>query len=341
MKILTVLTGGTIGSVEKNHTLDVADKSCKVVDMFKKSEYNNPQVVFDVFSPVNILSENMSVEYWNVLLKWFKRVNFSEYDGVILTHGSDTLSYTAAILSFCFADIAIPLVVVASDYPLDFPKSNGLKNFSSAVQLISSKTTRGIFVAYGTQESTDIYLASRLCEAEPFLDKFRGFTGTPYAKCNETGIEFLKSKFNPSLDSLNKERKPILKEIPEIKNCVQIIIPHPSFDYDSVNLCDNTKAVLHMTYHSGTASAQNRNTASAFLEKCKAKSIDFYFCSLKNTEDMYVTTKEIIDKGAIPLYNISKEAAFAKLLIAYSQDEMLPAEFMKKQIFYEEIIKEF
>lgn len=336
LKILTVLTGGTIGSIEKNHTLDVSSSGCSVVEMYKSIK--NDDTAFEVISPVNILSENMSAEYWNILINCLSDVNFSDYDGVILTHGSDTLSYTAAILGMYFAHIEIPLVMIAADYPLEYEKSNGLQNFCGAVDLIKSKTVRGAFVAYGNKEQTEIYLATRLCEADGFLDKFRDFTYTPFAVCKNGKVEFSKSRFNPSLEEINKRRTPILSKIPVLSDAVQILTPYPSFNYESVIIRENTKAVLQLTYHSGTVCTKDSGSALAFLRRCRQQGIDFYLCSLKNSQDIYITTKEMILSGAVPLYNQSREAAFAKLMLAYAQKEISPLRFTEKNIFFERIL---
>lgn len=333
MKILTVLTGGTIGSKKENNTLDVTGNICEITDIYK--EMAEAETEFQVISPLNILSENMSVFYFNKLLECLYEIDFNDCDGVIVTHGSDTLSYTAALLGMCFAHIKVPMVLVAADYPLEDEKSNGLQNFIGAVELIKTKTVRGVFVSYGTKAKTDIYLATRLCEADRFLDKFSDFTGTPFA-CMENGkLEFIKSKYNPDLKEINKDRQPVFENMPVIKECVQILNCYPSFDYDSIIIKENVKAFLQLTYHSGTISAEDKTIR--FLKKCQEKGVDFYLCSLKKTEDLYATTKKLTELNVYPLYNISRESAYAKLLLAYSQNKINPKEFIEKNIFFENV----
>lgn len=334
MKILTVLTGGTIGCKIENHTIDVKGNVCDITEIYK--EKIEAETEFQIISPLNILSENMSVFYFNELLKCLYEIDFKNYDGVIVTHGSDTLSYTAALLGMCFAHINVPMVLVAADYPLSYDKSNGLENFIGAVELIKSKTVKGVFVSYGTKDKTDIYIATRLCEADRFLDKFSDFTGTPFACSTNCNIEFIKSPYNPDLNEINKERQPVFEKVPVIKECVQILNCYPSYDYESIIIKDNVKAFLQLSYHSGTISAEEKTIE--FLKKCKDKGIDFYLCSLKKSEDLYASTKKITEFNAKPLYNISREAAYAKLLLAYSQNKIQPQEFIEKNIFFENIL---
>ena len=75
------------------------------------------------------------------------------YDGVIITHGSDTLPYTCAALAFLLRDVPIPLVLVASNYSLGDSRSNGLANFRSAVELIASRQVRGVFTVFQDEKA--------------------------------------------------------------------------------------------------------------------------------------------------------------------------------------------
>lgn len=333
MKILTVLTGGTIGSKVNDNVMDVKDHICPVVELYKENSADN--VEFSTISPMNILSENVSVEDWNRLIACINSIDTENYDGVILTHGSDTLSFTSSLIGMCFAHINIPLVIVAADYPLDDERSNGLSNFSSAVELIKSKTVKGVFVSYGKKNDTDIYIATRLCEADRFCDKFTDFSGVPFAKCKNGELKFIQSPHNPTLEEINIDRKPILKKIPQLLPCVQMLMPYPSFDCDAFVIGKNTKAVLQLTYHSGTVCTQGDSSTLKILDKCKAENVDFYLCSLKNGVDLYATTKEMVQNLSKIMYNISRESAYAKLLLAYSQNEVEIKDFLNKNIFFE------
>ena len=70
------------------------------------------------------------------------------YSGVILTHGSDTLAYTSALLGMYFRHFDIPLFIIASNKPIGEKGSNGLFNFTSAVGLIKGGKYKGVFTLY-------------------------------------------------------------------------------------------------------------------------------------------------------------------------------------------------
>lgn len=92
--------------------------------------------------------------------------------------------------------------------------------------------------------------------------------------------------------------------------------------------------MLHSLYHSATASVQGENTSAAkFIEKCGEKNCSVYLASFKSLGgDVYETTDRLLKAGGIPLVNISFEAAYAKLLLAYNQNEIPPEKIMAADI---------
>ena len=123
---------------------------------------------------------------------WSDRLREEElavYDGVIITHGSDTLPYTCAALAFLLRDVPIPLVLVASNYSLGDSRSNGLANFRSAVGLIASRQVRGVFTVFQDEKGANrVYLAARIQEADTARDQFTSYGGVDFG---ESGAENL------------------------------------------------------------------------------------------------------------------------------------------------------
>ena len=125
MRILTVFTGGTIGSSLSKGAI-------------------SPNTV----APYTVLSENLSAEYLEKLRSCVEDNLNSGYDGIVVTHGTDTLQYSAAYLDLTLGLIETPVVLVSSNYPLPYSRANGLENFAAAVDFIRSKQGRGVFVSY-------------------------------------------------------------------------------------------------------------------------------------------------------------------------------------------------
>ncbi len=89
--------------------------------------------------PYTTLSEYMDGSHLNRLIACVQSLlttDDPDIDGIIITHGTDTLPFTAAALGMCFAYAEIPILLVSSNYILDDPRANGLTNFTAAVDYI-------------------------------------------------------------------------------------------------------------------------------------------------------------------------------------------------------------
>lgn len=317
-KILVVLTGGTIGSKSENGTVNINSASAyQIVDYYNK-EYGN-DVDFEVIQPVNVLSENMTCEVWLELMKALDKIDTSKYRGIVICHGSDTLSYTANLIGMLYNKMDIPVVLIAANYELGNEKSNGIVNFRSAVVVIKS-VKKGVFVAFSNNKGgNDVYIATRIVESDPYLDQYRSFDGKPWGKVENNE---LKVCMKPTIDELNSF-KPVVANRPiDFNNKVLFIRPYPNMNYENINI-DGISAVIHYMYHSATACTTGEGTSLIkFAKKCKDKGVKLYVASFKdkNVERAYKSTRDILEQGVIPLFNISPESAYIKVLICQNMD---------------------
>ena len=167
MKILLIYTGGTIGSTTQNGYIDTNAMRCGQLlsryDDYAKTFRLEP-VTFTTVSPYVILSENLTLSHIASLYQCIRRqlAEDASYDGIILTHGTDTLQYTAAALCRLFPALPLPLLLVSANYVLDDPRSNGFANFAAAIAGIRHKSLQGVLVSYqnNTAEGADapVYL---------------------------------------------------------------------------------------------------------------------------------------------------------------------------------------
>jgi L-asparaginase/Glu-tRNA(Gln) amidotransferase subunit D len=162
--ILVVFTGGTIGSTVSNKTIDTSNSaSFRLLDLFRQNYNNQHLVEISTIQPLQILSENLAPCVWQTLISAIEAENLDQLDGIIITHGTDTLAYTAVALSFYFNMTKIPIMLVSSDYPLDDCRSNGLENFICAVDFIFQSIRAGVFVPYRNQlQLTRVHSGARL-----------------------------------------------------------------------------------------------------------------------------------------------------------------------------------
>lgn len=90
-KILVILTGGTIGSrVEGKIINTTAASSYRLIQLYNEKYADDTE--FEVIQPINILSENLTPIEWGILCNCILELDFEKYEGIIITHGSDTLS---------------------------------------------------------------------------------------------------------------------------------------------------------------------------------------------------------------------------------------------------------
>ncbi len=207
-KILVIGLGGTIGSVEKN-SISLDENCLKILSV---TEHKN--VLFEGVSPFKVFSENITKELWQKLIDCIDGIDFSQYSGVILLHGSDTLAFTSSIIANAFWNRNI--VLVASDKPIENPLSNAKANFDAAVtHLLSGKC--GVYVSYN---------------------------GIMRANCI-TGADI-----NDTFRVITHSLKPTGKKRVGDKN-ILIIKPYVSMNFNAYNL-ENVDEVLIEMYHSAT-----------------------------------------------------------------------------------------
>ncbi len=326
-KILLVLTGGTIGSTVMKNVVGLTENSKYTLVSAYEKKYGR-DVEFEIISPVCILSENLNTNIWETLFGVLLNTDLNKYSGVIVAHGTDTLSYTSAMTGFLLGYSNIPVVLTASGKPIGEKGSNGLENFRNAVCLIKQNIT-GVFTVYSDIYGTNnVYLATRLLEADRYNDNFLPFGNVPYGIIENEKFVKCENEIN------NFDLKPISKICDKInlKNKIMIINPYPGIDYNSINP-EGCAAVLHTLYHSATAEEKG---LKGFAEKCRTKNIDVYLCCFKSEALIYSSMKNILESNVIPLMNISSESAYAKLLIAYNAVEN-PTEFMRTNIYHETV----
>ena len=124
--ILIIHTGGTLASKVDYKTGAVSPRFSneEIITMFPElKEIANIESKFFA----NIFSEDMNFIHYNLLAKEVKE-NISKFDGIIITHGTDTLHYTSAALSFIFEDLAIPVILVGAQRSSDRGSSDAFLN---------------------------------------------------------------------------------------------------------------------------------------------------------------------------------------------------------------------
>lgn len=322
MKITVLFTGGTIGSKAESDGYIAPDTEnpYKLLDMYRES---CPRVVqeFDIIEPFQILSENMNGEYLSRLILCIQGVlEKGGIKGIIITHGTDTLAYTAAVLSYIFGTECIPIMLVSSDFPLEDDRANGIVNFRYAVDFIQNGYGRGVFVCYCNQgEFPVIHRGTRLLENIPYSSLVYSVKDSYYGKYR--GRQYEK---NPIFDSKSivSDKKCYahmdIKKYELCKNNGEIMWIRPCVGMYYPDITEKTRAVLHSSYHSGTICISKE--LERFMSQAKIYKVPVYITGIAGDEKNYETVREYQNLGIHILSVISPVAAYCKLWLALSNE---------------------
>jgi L-asparaginase/Glu-tRNA(Gln) amidotransferase subunit D len=335
--ILVVFTGGTIGSTAVGGTINTSDAApYKLIQLFQKHHASREQISFHSVQPMQILSENLAPVVWEKLIAVIEAQDIDRYDGVIITHGTDTLAFTASALGLYFNALDIPILLVSSDSTLDDPHANGLPNFICAVEYILQGRGAGVFVPYTNRnQTTQLHRGTRLASSLQLGGDFMSVQGKSH--CRFVTGAFTRNGF---MDT-EKLRQPMALKA-DFSKRVLLIRPYPGLDYRYINL-DAVDVVLHDLYHSGTACSStqwgDQFSLLVFIRQCRERSIKVYLAPAVKSDNAYESTRELLQEGAEMIWNMSLETAYVKLLLAYGNfsDERQIMDFIDRDVACEHV----
>ena len=309
--ILLVMTGGTIGSVIDGDNIDTSSRTASLLmDLFQQ-QYDASGVHFKTLQLPPILSENLQPDFWRHLILAIESENLANFDGIIITHGSDTLAFTAAMLGLYFHRLQIPLLLVASHLPLENPNANGLPNFICAVDYIVQQQPEAVMAPYQNPGQTmAIHLGTRLLSSLPLSSDFLSAQCKPWMRYRQGQFQLI--------DEANHAPKQSFDLNLYLDKKILLIKPYPGLDYRHFNL-EQVDCVLHDLYHSGTACAIDASDSHSllyFLQRCQKKNIPVFLAPIIKQDSLYDSTRQLQKHGAGFIWNMTLESAYAKLLLA-------------------------
>lgn len=330
-QILVVFTGGTIGSTATQGTINTNPATAYQLIQLYQQHYPHHHINFTSIQPLQILSENLAPPAWTTLITAIEAAQPENYDAIIITHGTDTLSFTACALSYYFYALKKSILLVSSNYPLNNPKANGLENFICAVEFILQVSEPGVFVPYrNPYHVMHIHRGTHLAASLQLSSDFISVQNKHYLIYDYGRFPEL----NPSIPAPSQSIAPLQALF---SDKILLITPYPGLNYSHFNL-DNTVAVLHDLYHSGTACVSQHwgddYSLLEFIKRCSAQGIPIYLTPALKTAEAYHSTRVLLELGVSMLWNISLEAAYVKLSLAYGNftDSQQIAEFLTQNI---------
>ena len=333
--LLLIYTGGTIGMKEdlRDQTLKPFDLS-QIVDEVPEISKFAFKIDSYTFDPL-IDSSDVEPPLWQALAKLINE-RYDDYDGFIILHGTDTMSYSASALSFMLDGLTKPVVFTGSQLPIGVPRTDGKENLMLAAEIASAKDEEGhakvpeVCVCFGSM----LMRGNRTSKVN--ADVFRAFQSPNFPPLADAGINIRYA------DELI--RKPLdwyqsLKINTGIDTRVGILKLHPGITPEVVRyfLCSpETRAVIIETYGSGNAPSKQWFVEIVREAVQSGKIIVNVTQCLTGTVDMslYATGKSLEKAGVVNGYDSTTESALAKLffLMGKSSDNEWVRQMMSRNL---------
>lgn len=308
-RILVIYTGGTIGMVKdkKSGALLPFDMS-KIYEALPVLKEFNCQLDSYRFDPI-IDSSNMKPEYWIGLVEVIEK-NYSQYDSFIVLHGTDTMSYTASVLSFMLENLNKTVILTGSQLPLGMIRTDGRDNIIGAVEIASSDSVSIPEVCIFFEDR--LYRGNRTTKIN--AEYFEAFYSGNYPSLAKVGINITYKKHlfleMPTLPF--KAYKKLNENVALIK-----IYPGLKEEYFRAMLSMNgLKGVVLETFGSG-----NAPTEDWFIDALKhaiEKGIIIYNVTQCKAGAVvmghYETSAHLAEIGVISGHDITTESAIAKFM---------------------------
>ncbi|RMB58489.1 asparaginase [Dokdonia sinensis] len=212
--ILLIYTGGTIGMIKDFETgalksFDFNELLLKIPEL-RLLECNISTVSFE--EPID--SSNMSPTHWVEICNFIEK-DYENYDGFVVLHGSDTMSYTGSALSFMFENLTKPIILTGSQLPIGDLRTDAKENLITAVQLAAlRKRSRPVIQEVALYFEYKLYRANRSTKVS--AEHFEAFDSPNYPPLLTSGVNL----------SINEELllRPSRRQLKIHKNMVSDIV---------------------------------------------------------------------------------------------------------------------
>lgn len=309
-KVLIVYTGGTVGMVKgADGALQPAD-----FDHIRElmPEIKRMPIEVDYYSfLVPIDSSNILPEVWQLLARILEE-NYLLYDGFVILHGTDTMAYTASMLSYMLRHLSKPIVLTGAQLPIDRVRSDAKENFINALEIAAhpEKTIPEVCVCFDTK----LLRGNRTVKYSS--EKFQAFLSPNYPPLAEAGVH-LQFYANNVLPMPGKKEK--LRVLREVDSRVGLIKFFPGFTPTMLKAllhAPDVNGVVLETY--GTGNLPEFNWLFQLLTERIADGLvvlNVSQCVAGAVEQgLYSTSSRLQEIGVISGHDMVTEAAVTKLM---------------------------
>ncbi len=339
-KVLLIGTGGTIASridyrTGAVHPAVTSAELHSLVPELSEVASVQPEILFSVFS------ENITPAHWSKLAQRIARAVDQGFDGVVVTHGTDTLGYTAAAMSFALAGVPIPVILVGAQRSPDRPSSDAPLNLVAAVSAAGNAGFAGVYVAMHIGESDDrvgLYRGTRVRKNHTSRRDAFESVGVPVAAIlGREGVEYADEGLPP--------RGGGFKPRPKFSPDASLLKFYPSMHASQFAAARRSGARAVIVEGTGLGHV-SRECVKALGRFVKAGGLAFMTSQcIEGRVDLnvYDTGRDLLAEGVTPLQDMLAETALVKAMWALGngRDAAMAKELMLADVAGETTTRTF
>lgn len=312
-QILLIYTGGTIGMIKDPLTASL--QAFDFASLLEKiPELNLLDCSIDNISfKTPIDSSNINPTHWIEIATIIEQ-NYTMYDGFVVLHGSDTMSYSASALSFMLENLTKPVIFTGSQLPIGDLRTDAKENLITAIQIAAlQNNNKPIINEVGLYFEYKLYRGNRTTKIN--ADYFEAFSSLNFPALLTSGVH-LNVNHELLLKNYSKASFSVHKDLDDNVALVKLFPGISKTVLSSILEIPKLKAVIIETYGSGNASTDNwfLQTIEEALKK-GVYVVNVTQCAGGNVQmNQYHTGKILEELGVISGKDMTTESALTKLM---------------------------
>jgi len=317
-KVAIISTGGTIAS-RVDYRTGAVRPALSASDLYSVVPELSQIATIDAEILFSLFSENITPKHWSQTAKTVAKHIKNGVAGVVVAHGTDTMAYTSAAISFALQELPVPVILVGSQRSADRPSSDAATNLIGAVKAASSAPFAEVVVAMHEtiSDKTIVFHRGtkvRKCHTSR-RDTFRSINATPIAKMEDEKITMLTEQYQKREPS----KKLVLK--PNFDEKVALVKFYPGLNPETIELYieKGYKGIIL----EGTGLGHVGNYCFPAIQKAVEKGLIVVMTSQciwgRIDMNVYDQGRDLLAMGVIPLEDMLPETALVKLMWIFGQ----------------------